>query len=1040
MNATVFRTITIRGTSEGLDKLQRDLVNLAKGHKDVAIAAEETDKSTRRLEQSWKQQTLRLDEAARAANNIARESKIVNQMLHEQRISAEQAGERINLINQYYTRASTATKGFASANDNVRKSVGLTTYEMLNLNRQIADIGVSLQAGQSPFTVLVQQGTQVLDIYQNMRGTVAGAFQQGISWAGRLAGSVAGITTAVVGTTAAVGYMASSFASAQKEIDKVLSGVGAAAGTSRGGINRIAEGAAGGGMSIAEARQTALTFAATGKIYEQNIASATNVTRELARAMGIDTADAAKQLAAALVDPSKGALDLNKQLGFLDATTLNYIRTLQSQGKLQEAQNALMVAAAPAIGKQAQQVSLMTRAWNAATKALDDFDEANARAMARSLERLTGADLGGFSDEERLAGARQAQQSSQQALGRGLGLGPRAIEALAAAAKTATVEVDRLEKKLADAAKASADQRFNQLQLAADAFARALVPAIDQVNQLTSAIDAMERAKAGRGGAADPNQEGALKAARMQLAIAEEGVGVETRKAEVFAKNALNYDKVSATTAQTLASMKDQLGVAQAVTGQAQIEAQHRATTNALLAQGKTLIDAIAVADAQRAISIAQANTAADQMLKTLQQEGQLIRASSDEERDRIKAYQTYQKLVEDNVDSTKAAAVASQQLSNANETRWRAEAQAAEAAVKSIRTAEDAWNAYAQGVISWSVANQEAGKAAARLKTEITGITAAIKANNAALQEATKFVPFGTTWAGMGGTGLGTGDSQFKSNQGGVSQFNPAGYTSNRVDIATMLQGWQESANQIFGPGGWQEKRSLTGQFGSSAAPNQQGFAYQIGQGINRTIEEGLTGGVGYGGIIGQLLGPDSGLASTNPLAVQNTAQMLSRLTNLLPEDQQAGSLQGQIDLLQRQPVTLARDELIKSLTDQLKQLTDASKENTDALRTSADPLFSQGHEYLNSLRIGYYKAATGLSGIVGGSGGTDSTPVHMMLTPGEHVQVTPAGGRVSNDNSKNVTQNITQNIVINTTPADRLTGRQRAQGFLTAATRAAG
>ena len=72
MNATVFRTITIRGTSEGLDKLQRDLVNLAKGHKDVAIAAEETDKSTRRLEQSWKQQTLRLDEAARAANNIAR--------------------------------------------------------------------------------------------------------------------------------------------------------------------------------------------------------------------------------------------------------------------------------------------------------------------------------------------------------------------------------------------------------------------------------------------------------------------------------------------------------------------------------------------------------------------------------------------------------------------------------------------------------------------------------------------------------------------------------------------------------------------------------------------------------------------------------------------------------------------------------------------------------------------------------------------------------------------------------------------------------
>ena len=46
MNGDVIRTITVRGTQEGLDKLQTDLNKLAAAHKNVAIAAEETDKRT----------------------------------------------------------------------------------------------------------------------------------------------------------------------------------------------------------------------------------------------------------------------------------------------------------------------------------------------------------------------------------------------------------------------------------------------------------------------------------------------------------------------------------------------------------------------------------------------------------------------------------------------------------------------------------------------------------------------------------------------------------------------------------------------------------------------------------------------------------------------------------------------------------------------------------------------------------------------------------------------------------------------------------
>jgi len=83
---------------------------------------------------------------------------------------------------------------------------GLARHEMINLNRQLADVGVSLVSGQSPFMVLAQQGAQVADIFGSSKtGTVGGAIKQIVTFIGPvrlLAAGVAGI--------AAAGYLASS--------------------------------------------------------------------------------------------------------------------------------------------------------------------------------------------------------------------------------------------------------------------------------------------------------------------------------------------------------------------------------------------------------------------------------------------------------------------------------------------------------------------------------------------------------------------------------------------------------------------------------------------------------------------------------------------------------------------------------------------------------------------------------------------------------------------------------------------------------------
>ena len=53
MNGNVIRTITIRGTSEGLDKVTADLNKLASAQENVAVVSEQSAKRVLTLEDAW---------------------------------------------------------------------------------------------------------------------------------------------------------------------------------------------------------------------------------------------------------------------------------------------------------------------------------------------------------------------------------------------------------------------------------------------------------------------------------------------------------------------------------------------------------------------------------------------------------------------------------------------------------------------------------------------------------------------------------------------------------------------------------------------------------------------------------------------------------------------------------------------------------------------------------------------------------------------------------------------------------------------------
>ncbi|GAA0030220.1 phage tail length tape measure family protein [Bradyrhizobium ottawaense] len=96
----------------------------------------------------------------------------------------------------------------------VAKSTGLTRAEMINLSRQLQDVGVSLVSGQSPFMVLAQQGTQVADIFGSSKtGTVGGALRQ-------IGSSIAGILTPMRLLGGGAALVATGFAVAANSIIK----------------------------------------------------------------------------------------------------------------------------------------------------------------------------------------------------------------------------------------------------------------------------------------------------------------------------------------------------------------------------------------------------------------------------------------------------------------------------------------------------------------------------------------------------------------------------------------------------------------------------------------------------------------------------------------------------------------------------------------------------------------------------------------------------------------------------------------------------
>ncbi|UOF79244.1 prophage tail length tape measure protein [Caudoviricetes sp.] len=117
---------------------------------------------------------------------------------------------------------------FAEFGKKAQQSVGLARHEMINLSRQINDVGVSLAGGMSPLMVLIQQGGQIADIFSGSQASVGSALRSMLFNA----------KAASLGIVAGLGTIAAAAYSSEMALEK-LSDSAKALGTNRSSLREF---------------------------------------------------------------------------------------------------------------------------------------------------------------------------------------------------------------------------------------------------------------------------------------------------------------------------------------------------------------------------------------------------------------------------------------------------------------------------------------------------------------------------------------------------------------------------------------------------------------------------------------------------------------------------------------------------------------------------------------------------------------------------------------------------------------------------------
>jgi len=283
-------------------------------------SAQKLDKSTRSIISSIQRTTATMEAGGRGTKEYYE-------------AIANQRGANADALKPYLAQLDAAIvkqKAASGSLDNMGMSAKQTAFALRGVPAQFTDIFTSLQAGQAPMTVLLQQGGQLKDMF----GGIGGAAK---AMGGYILGMINPLTiaSATVGT---LGYAFYHGGEEARNMAKAIIMTGNAAGTSVNQLREITNAvSASSGATKGAVNEALNAIINTGGVAAGSLGKVAEAAIKMSKATGESIEDTVKRFSELGKEPVKASEKLNEQYNYLTASVYKQIKALEDQGRATEA-------------------------------------------------------------------------------------------------------------------------------------------------------------------------------------------------------------------------------------------------------------------------------------------------------------------------------------------------------------------------------------------------------------------------------------------------------------------------------------------------------------------------------------------------------------------------------------------------------------------------------------------------------------------------------------------------------------------------------
>jgi lambda family phage tail tape measure protein len=278
---------------------------------------------------------------------------------------ANQRGVSVDALKPYLTQLDSAIAKQKELERTAPRGVSAaqTAAAMRGVPAQFTDIATSLQGGQNPFTVLLQQGGQLKDMFGGI-GPAAKA----------LGGYVLGLVNPFTVAAAAVGTLGVAFYQGAKETteyNKALILTGNYLGTTVSQMQTYAKTISATVGTQGAAAEALTALANSGKVAKSSLTDVGTAVVLMNRVLGQSVDEATATFVKLADEPTKASVKLNESMHYLNLATYERIRALEEQGNKEAAaalaQKTLADETTSRLQKVESQTGTLEKAWRSLT-------------------------------------------------------------------------------------------------------------------------------------------------------------------------------------------------------------------------------------------------------------------------------------------------------------------------------------------------------------------------------------------------------------------------------------------------------------------------------------------------------------------------------------------------------------------------------------------------------------------------------------------------------------------------------------------------